>query len=157
MIFSHISIIHILKAMEPRNTLAIRYQCRGLKWRLQEFYLHSGLKMDLDVTPSHIRWNHFAYLLHSPTHIWYETTLNARINKPFFRMYHHKDCVFYQIVQDKPNGMVARAPLLLPTFFRWRTSRLFWESSNGFLDGEVASAEKGRCDCCKGGTEKGGC
>ena len=21
---------------------------------------------------------------------------------------------------------------------------------------EVASAEKGRCDCCKGGTEKGG-
>ena len=29
--FAHISVIHILKAMGPRNTLVIRYKCHGLK------------------------------------------------------------------------------------------------------------------------------
>ena len=47
------SVIHILKAMGPRNTLVIRYCCHGLKYNRQEFYLRSGLKLDLDLTPAH--------------------------------------------------------------------------------------------------------
>ena len=46
------SVIHILKAMGPRNTLVIRYCCHWLKYNRQEFYLRSGLKLDLDLTPS---------------------------------------------------------------------------------------------------------
>ena len=37
-----------------RNTLVIQHLCYGLKYRLQEFYLRSGLKLDLDLTPSHM-------------------------------------------------------------------------------------------------------
>ena len=66
---------------------------------------------------------------------------------------YHKYCAFDQIVHDKPYGTgtcvsAHRAFDVAASFF--------WESSNGLLDGEVASAEKGRCDCCKGGTEKEG-
>ena len=57
--FPHISVIHILKAMGLRNTLVIQHLCHGLKYRLQEFFLRSGLKLDLDLTPSHT----FIYLL----------------------------------------------------------------------------------------------
>ena len=52
--FPHISVIHILKAMGLRNTLVIQHLCHGLKYRLKEFFLRSGLKLDLDLTPSHI-------------------------------------------------------------------------------------------------------
>ena len=51
--FPHISVIHILKAMGLRNTLVIQHLCHGLKYRLQEFFLRSELKLDLDLTPSH--------------------------------------------------------------------------------------------------------
>ena len=39
--------------MGPWNTLVIRYCCHGLKYNRQEFFLRSGLKLDLDLTPSH--------------------------------------------------------------------------------------------------------
>ena len=52
---THMSVIYILKAMGPRNTLVIRYCCHGLKYNRQEFFLRSGLKLDLDLTPSHIQ------------------------------------------------------------------------------------------------------
>ena len=48
-------VIYILKAMGPRNTLVIRYCCHGLKYNRQEFFLRSGLKPDLDLTPSHMK------------------------------------------------------------------------------------------------------
>ena len=38
--------------MGLRNTLVIQHLCHGLKYRLQEFFLRSGLKLDLDLTPS---------------------------------------------------------------------------------------------------------
>ena len=41
--------------MGPRNTLVIRYCCHGLKYNRQEFFLRSGLKPDLDLTPSHMQ------------------------------------------------------------------------------------------------------
>ena len=50
--YSYTSVIHILKAMGLRNTLVIQHLCHGLKYRLQEFFLRSGLKLDLDLTPS---------------------------------------------------------------------------------------------------------
>ena len=53
--FTHMSVIHFLKAMGPRNTLVIRYWCDGLKKSRQEFCPRSGLKLDPDLTPSHIR------------------------------------------------------------------------------------------------------
>ena len=49
------SVIYILKAMGPRNTLVIRYCCHGLKYNRQEFFLRSELKPDLDLTPSPIQ------------------------------------------------------------------------------------------------------
>ena len=52
--FAHISVIHILKAMGLRNSLVIRYWCHGLKYRRYEFCLQSGLKLDLNLTPSRI-------------------------------------------------------------------------------------------------------
>ena len=61
--FAHISVIHILKAMGLRNTLVIQHLCHGLKYRLQEFFLRSGLKLDLNLTPSHtILFHTFWYI-----------------------------------------------------------------------------------------------